>query len=160
MRIKLWQSILLALVVSAVSVLFYRLIDARDAEQVVVIARPEPPAVACLPPPVPVAAEALRVEPIEGGWPVGQCSRCDVELANLRRNLGSLAHRTALEVCMKRRCSQPDEWTQAQFEIAVADLREHDNERACAGLRIVATDTNAGSIWREKAQNLWQRRCD
>ena len=49
---------------------------------------------------------------------------------------------------------------QTQFEEAVAALRERNNKKGCSVLEDVAAKAPAGSIWKEKAENLYARRCD
>ncbi|MCC7074842.1 MAG: FHA domain-containing protein [Deltaproteobacteria bacterium] len=49
---------------------------------------------------------------------------------------------------------------QTQFEEAVGALRERDNKRGCSILSTVAAKAPAGSLWKEKAENLLARRCD
>ncbi|OGQ10479.1 MAG: hypothetical protein A2138_04790 [Deltaproteobacteria bacterium RBG_16_71_12] len=183
MRIKLWHSILLALLVSAVSVILYRCIAARCGEEMLVIERPAVVPIPSAPPLVtpparcppaaaaPPAVDPERVRTLEETAALASCASCDQELASYRRNLGSLAHRTALEVCVKRRCYREEQErarrrveaerrAEQRFEDAVMDLRARNNDRACATLLEVASETNPGSLWKDKAENLLARRCD
>lgn len=49
---------------------------------------------------------------------------------------------------------------QMQFEEAVTALRERNPKKGCAQLAEVAAKGPADSIWREKAENLFARRCE
>lgn len=160
MRIKLWQSILLALLVSAVSVLLYRLIDVSAYEQPLVVALPDPVRVESLPPHVPDVVEATPARPRAIEEMAISCGRCDRELANYRVNHGSLACRAALEACVKHRCNQSEPWAQSRFEDAINGFREHDHLRACAALLAVAAEARQDSIWKAKAEKLFSSRCD
>lgn len=147
MKISLSLSILITLVVGTLAGVITRQLLPPPAPEAPAPVVASPPTIQAFPPPRPRAVEPIVAPVVQddedapsrcGPPPPVERLRCTPSPAGARAMRGN---------------------EQALFEDAVAALREKETRRGCALLARVLCD-GSDVVWRNKAQSLFDRRCE